>query len=287
MNNQIGYTVTNINDLAKFDNTYTHQIYITDPTKANTKLIHQIDELKKARCNMVVHGKFIYNPCNELLLWQLDALKYEIQISDILNADLIIHQGKNINKLDDMEAMNIYCEFIKSVLDLTIDCNNRILLENSARQGTELGYNIDDLSYIYNYFDEYYQKRLGICIDTCHLFVSGAVNLRKYDETERFFNEFNKKIGINAIKVIHFNDSNADFDTRNDNHGAFSLGHITKNTKTKNGMTYIRDLAFNRGIPLILETPTNILSINKQIEFIDRCLGQDLVLTCKDDARAQ
>src|SRR5205085_2142263 len=101
------------------------------------------------------------------------------------------------------------------------------VLENSSRQGNELGYSLAELAYIYHQFSEEHQARLGICLDLCHVFVAGELDLRWAADVRKFFEDFEDSLGLEKLCCIHFNDSRVPFGGRNDHHGDLGCGYIS------------------------------------------------------------
>jgi deoxyribonuclease-4 len=119
-------------------------------------------------------------------------------------------------------------------------------LEITAGQGTSLGYQLEHLAEIIAQVKA--PKRLGVCLDTAHLFAAG------YDFRGRKYAKFRKQlestIGIERVKVLHLNDSKKELGSRVDRHD-----HIGRGTIGLNGFRpFVRDKAFKH-IPKILETP--------------------------------
>jgi deoxyribonuclease-4 len=113
-----------------------------------------------------------------------------------------------------------------------------------AGKGTELGTNIEELETIIKGINK--QELIGVCLDTCHLSDSG-IDLNNFNE---YLDEFDKKIGINKIKVIHINDSKNPISSHKDRHEIIGYGTIGFNTLI--GVIYNERL---NNIPRILETP--------------------------------
>lgn len=126
-----------------------------------------------------------------------------------------------------LEAINNYVRNISEVLEQTTSTKTMIWLENSAGQGTELGFTLSELAYIYNQFDDASRERLGFCLDTCHAFVAGELDLRQHSQTIQFFDQFDQRIGLDHLHCIHLNDSGVPFGSRRDLHGDLMGGYIT------------------------------------------------------------
>jgi deoxyribonuclease-4 len=211
---------------------------------------------KKYNYYVVVHGKYIYNFCRAAWKWQEDSLFKELTIANDIGADVIIHQGKNLPELNltDDEALAVFAEGVTRVAKRMREASlcNRILLENSARQGTELGYSIDQLARILALIPEELHMYFGVCIDTCHIFVAGGVD---WGDPEGFFREFDQKIGLERLAVVHLNDSAIPFNGRNDKHAGIGKGLIARDNLEK-----VVNFCTTKSIPMILETPTEGLT---------------------------
>uniref|UniRef100_A0A6C0J749 Xylose isomerase-like TIM barrel domain-containing protein n=1 Tax=viral metagenome TaxID=1070528 RepID=A0A6C0J749_9ZZZZ len=209
---------------------------------------------------IVVHGKYIYNFCHKDKIYYQDALFKELVAANSFKADVIIHQGKNVNKLTAEEARKTYANNIKSVIDMMKHngLSNRIILENSAHQGTEIGYSLKELHQIWELFSIEERKYLGFCIDTCHIFVAGELDIRNPIKVTEWFNEFDNLIGKSHLKLIHLNDSTPDFNSHNDNHAALGKGFIGID-----GLKCVAGICKKWNIPIIMETP----QVNAQSEI--------------------
>lgn len=225
-------------------------------------------EAKKQDVYIVVHGKLRFNFCQNWK-WQEDLLIGELKECDKFGSDVVIHQGKNVDKLklSREKARERYVTNLTKVLKATRRLSNRILLENSAHQGTEIGYSLTELAQIYEMFPEEYRDsdRIGFCIDLCHVFVAGELDVRNADAVTAYFKEFDEKIGLDKLKVIHFNDSNIEFDKRNDNHQSLLFGYIGRDSSV--GFRKVVEIAVEHDIPMILETP-NVVIHKYEIKLI-------------------
>lgn len=221
--------------------------------------IAEVNRLRKELgVYLVVHGKYLYNFCRDAA-WQQKSLEDELKALNSINCDIVLHQGKNVEELkyDRATAIKSYVRNISSVLENTTSCTNGVLLENSCQQGTECGYTVDELAEIYNLFDPKYRPRVGFCIDLCHIFVAGSLDLRTADAVDIFFADFDIKIGLDKLKLIHFNDSNVCFDGHNDNHQDILVGYIGNPLLggSSDGFKQVVKIASGRGIHMVLETP--------------------------------
>lgn len=194
----------------------------------------------------VVHGKFVYNLARPNPTKQLELIKYELGEAHSLNAALVLHQGKNVLHLEHINALNIYIDNINRLLDETQA--GTILLENSAAQGTEIGYSLSDLSYIWDRIKK--KDRCSYCLDSCHAFSAGEIDFRVKECVTSYMEEFDRKIGLLHLKLIHFNDSGCCFAGKNDYHAPLGQGFIS----FSDGMKELLSWAYKYNIPVILET---------------------------------
>ncbi len=122
-----------------------------------------------------------------------------------------------------------------------------ILLENTAGQKNSVGADFEQLNEIFKQLKP--TKKFGVCFDTCHAFVSGY-DLRTEKSVKETFNEFEKHVGIENLKILHLNDAKGEIGCNLDRHYHIGLGNIGKK-----GMESIIKLTIKKKIPIILETP--------------------------------
>jgi len=122
-----------------------------------------------------------------------------------------------------------------------------ILLENTAGQKNSVGSDFEQLNEIFKQLKP--AKKFGVCLDTCHAFVSGY-DLRTEKKVKETFNEFEKHIGIENLKILHLNDAKGEIGCNLDRHYHIGLGNIGKE-----GMQSVIKFTTKKKIPIILETP--------------------------------
>jgi len=252
------------------------QIFVSNPNARalpkpiqNHEMIEQM--LKNTGVFLVIHGKYIYNFCRTTS-WQKDALVAELETASKLSrtVNVVIHQGKNIAelKLSHEEAIQTYANNLKTVIARTKKIPNKILLENSCQQGTEIGYTLEDLATIFSLLTKEEKKRVGFCLDTCHIYVAGQLQMSSAKEVQTFFQKFDKLIGLEHLNLIHLNDSKTKFHGKNDHHGDLLHGYITSKPLGGNeeGLKEVVKQAKKYEIPLILETPMEQSDCEEQIK---------------------
>jgi len=122
-----------------------------------------------------------------------------------------------------------------------------ILLENTAGQKNSVGAEFEQLAEIFNQLKP--SKKFGVCIDTCHAFVSGY-DLRTEKSVKETFAKFDDVIGFENLKILHLNDAKGEIGCNLDRHYHIGLGNIGKN-----GLSEVIKTANKKKIPIILETP--------------------------------
>ncbi|MFZ4438768.1 MAG: deoxyribonuclease IV [Syntrophales bacterium] len=158
---------------------------------------------------------------------------------------LNFHPGSHLRLSSEEEALARIAESI----DITLAETEGVtaVIENTAGQGSNLGYSFEQLARIIELVRE--RDRVGVCLDTAHAFAAGY-DLRTPETYDRTFTAFNRIVGFQYLRGIHLNDSKVDFGSRVDRHAPIGKGKL--------GMEPFRllmnDARFD-GIPLILETP--------------------------------
>ncbi len=160
---------------------------------------------------------------------------------------LVTHPGAHMGQGEDAGLRRV-----AAALDVAHarvpDAGGRVVtcLEVTAGQGTSLGHRLEHLAEITSLVDA--PQRLGVCLDTAHLFAAGYdFRGRKY---ARFRKELEATIGVKRVKVLHLNDSKKDLGSRVDRHDHIGRGKIGLD----GFRPFVRDKAFAK-VPKILETP--------------------------------
>ena len=199
--------------------------------------------------HILPHDSYLINlghPDPDGLQKSRDAFLDEIQRCEQLGLDrLNFHPGSHLNEISVDDCLARIAESINRTLEQTVGVC--AVIENTAGQGTNLGYTFEQIAAIIDRVDD--KSRVGVCIDTAHTLAAG------YDiKTEQGFTEtfrhFDEVIGFSYLRGMHINDSKKDLATRVDRHDSIGKGVM--------GMTtfqmLMKDTRFD-DIPLILETP--------------------------------
>lgn len=159
---------------------------------------------------------------------------------------LVFHPGAHLD--DTMKAgMKRVSKSLNEVHRRCSGFQTRILLETTAGQGTSIGHRFEQIATIIDGVKD--SGRLGVCLDTCHLFAAGY-DFRTPDQYEAMITELDHVIGLAVVRCIHMNDSKRELGSRVDRHE-----HIGKGKIGKEGFVhFVNDKRFGE-IPMILETP--------------------------------
>ena len=122
-----------------------------------------------------------------------------------------------------------------------------ILLENTAGQKNSVGANFEQLAEIFNQLKP--AKKFGVCLDTCHAFVSGY-DLRTEKAVKETLAKFDSTVGFENLKILHLNDAKGEIGCNLDRHYHVGLGNIGEK-----GLSEVIKTANKKKIPIILETP--------------------------------
>jgi len=134
---------------------------------------------------------------------------------------LNFHPGSHLKKINEHDCLLRVAESINWALQQTTSV--KAVIENTAGQGTNLGYNFEQLATIIEHVDD--KQRVGICIDTCHTFVSGY-DLRTIEACQNSFQAFSDIVGFEFLSAMHINDSKVPLASRVDRHAPLGAGEI-------------------------------------------------------------
>ena len=175
---------------------------------------------------------------------------------------LVTHLGSHLGA-GRKEGLKRIVEAINSAFSAA-ENSVMLLLENTAGTKNSMGGSFGDMAGIIDALDS---KRVGVCLDTCHLFASGY-ELRTPDGLDRTIDDFNSRIGLEKLKLIHLNDSKGDLGSGLDRHEHIGLGAIGET-----GFKTILGCEKIRALPLILETPIDSRRDDLQNMLVARVLA--------------
>jgi deoxyribonuclease-4 len=134
---------------------------------------------------------------------------------------LNFHPGSYLKKSSEQDCLLRVAESINWALDKSDSV--KAVIENTAGQGTNLGYRFDHLSTIIEHIED--KSRIGVCLDTCHTFVAGY-DLSSAQACEITFQAFSDIVGFQYLSAMHINDSKVPLGSRVDRHAPLGAGEI-------------------------------------------------------------
>jgi deoxyribonuclease-4 len=213
--------------------------------------------------HILPHDSYLINlghPEVEKLEKSRDAFIDELERCRILGLDkLNFHPGSHLTKIPkkdpeyhdklmyaELQCLDVIAESLNRAIDATKDSNVKLVIENTAGQGSNLGYKFEHLAHIIEKVED--KSRVGVCIDTCHMFTAGYdIRTREtYDET---WSRFDKVVGREYLMGMHINDSKPKLGSRVDRHDSLGQGEIGWDA-----FKFIMNDSRMDDIPLILET---------------------------------
>jgi deoxyribonuclease-4 len=198
----------------------------------------------------IIHDSYLINlasPDQALRQKSIDAFIVELERAERLGIGYVVTHPGSFTTCCEEQGLARVAQALDEVHCRLPEARVRTLLENTAGQGTNLGWRFEHLAAILASVRE--PERLGVCFDTCHAFAAGyAMQTRKeYLATMR---EFDRIVGLERIQAFHLNDSLREQGSRVDRHARIGAGRM--------GLEPFRHLLNDRrfrNIPMYLETP--------------------------------
>lgn len=216
----------------------------------------QIDIFKQAMAEagysaaqVLPHDSYLINlghPDEDGLEKSRESFFEEMHRCELLGLDrLNFHPGSHLKRIDEEGSLKRIAESINMALERSKGVT--AVLENTAGQGSNLGFKFEHLAYIIDRVED--KSRVGVCLDTCHSFAAGY-DLRTREACAATFEEFERIVGFKYLRGMHLNDAMRPLGSRIDRHSPLGDGEIGWEC-----FKYIaQDPRFDN-IPLILETP--------------------------------
>lgn len=237
----------------------TIQVFFKSPRRISQKSKITLEDInfttryiKKYNIKFYCHCSYMINLSRQFSDTVLvDNVIEDMNIMSKINGHgCVVHMGKQL-KMSREHAIENMVSNIKYILKHTPK-NSILLLENSAHQGTEIGYDMEEIQEI---LEKINNKRVRVCIDTCHAWVAGH-------SLKKLYSDIKKTFGWKRVDLVHLNDSKNPKGAMNDNHENLGSGTITQLD------WFIKKM--NK--PMILETPVgkgNLLEIQHVKKIIN------------------
>jgi len=186
-----------------------------------------IDELE--RCRILGLDKLNFHPGSHLVKISKKDPLYEEKIMEA-----------------ELHCLDVIAESMNRAIDATQNSNVKLIIENTAGQGSNLGYRFEHLAHLIDKVED--KSRVGVCLDTCHTFTAGY-DLRTKEAYDETMEAFDRIVGVEYLMGMHINDSKPPLGSRVDRHHSLGLGEIGWGA-----FRFIMNDARMDDIPLILET---------------------------------
>ena len=194
------------------------------------------------------HDSYLINlgsPEAEGLEKSRNAFIDEMERANQLGLKLLnFHPGSHLNKISEQDCLARIAESINIAVSKVP--NVVAVIENTAGQGSNLGYRFEHLAEIIEQVED--KSRVGVCLDTCHTFSAGY-DISSLEQCEKTFAEFEQVVGFKYLRGMHLNGSKTLLGSRKDRHDTLREGTIG----TAFCEFIMKDDRFD-GIPMILET---------------------------------
>jgi deoxyribonuclease-4 len=210
---------------------------------------NMMSEAGYSAMQVLPHDSYLINlghPDQEGLDKSRESFFEEMRRCELLGLDrLNFHPGSHLKRISEEESLDRIAESINMALERTSGVT--AVIENTAGQGSNLGFRFEHLAYIIDRVVD--KSRVGVCLDTCHSFAAGY-DLRTREALDATFAEFDRVVGFKYLKGMHLNDAMKPLGSRVDRHAPLGDGEIGWEC-----FRYIMSDPRFDNIPLILETP--------------------------------
>ena len=228
-----------------------NQWFPKEPGEENSKEYRKA--MKKELPQMTIsHASYLLNmgsPEEKKLNMSRRAFLSELDRCDACGVEYVVsHPGSHM-KTDENECLSRISESLNYCLDKRPDGEVTVLIENTAGQGTNVGFRFEHLIEIIEGVEK--KDRMGVCFDTQHGFASGY-DIRTEKGWKETFDEFDKTVDLKWLKAFHINDSKKEFGSRVDRHESIGKGLLTMETF----WCLVNDDRFTE-LPMLLETPVD------------------------------
>ena len=197
---------------------------------------------------VVCHALYLVNlatPDKEIYEKSVSTLMNTVDVACAIEADgVVFHVGSHLGA-----GFEAGLEHVVPALERALErCSETtwLLIENSAGAGGTIGRSVDELAVLVDRLDRH--PRLGICLDSCHLWVSG-VDVTDRAALDACVDEVEKRIGLDRLRALHVNDAAAPLGSNRDRHANLGEGEIAE------GMSVFLGHPKLQGLPTILEVP--------------------------------
>lgn len=216
---------------------------------------------------VVVHDSYLINlasPDPALRERSYDSFARELRRCAALGVDLLVTHPGNATDGDREGGLRRNAEAIGRAL-AEVDGETVLLVETTAGQGRVLGSTFEELAEILARLPDAVRGRVGVCLDTCHVFAAGYDLAGDYDGV---MEAFDRAVGLDRLRLFHLNDSVHDLGSRKDRHAGIGEGRLGPEPFRR----IVTDPRF-RDVPKVLETPKGDDAVAADRENLARLRG--------------
>lgn len=255
-------------------NANTFQFFLRNPRGGAAKDIKPADVsefLALAKQNgfgkILAHAPYTLNPCSKdtsVREFADEVFADDLKRMENLPGNLYnFHPGSHVG-----QGVAAAIPQIVEILDAVMPeaRHTTVLLETMSGKGSEVGSRFEELAEIISRASSNAPERLGVCLDTCHIYSAGYDIVNRLDEV---LEEFDRVIGLNRLHAIHLNDSMTEFASHKDRHERLGHGTIGKDALIR----FINHSAL-KGIPVNLETPNELPGYEEEIALLRQSYTQ-------------
>jgi deoxyribonuclease-4 len=196
---------------------------------------------------VLCHALYLINlatPDSDLYEKSSAALMHTLDVARAIEGDVVFHIGSHLGAGLDGALARIAAA-LEQALERTTD-STWLLLENSAGAGGTIGRSLEELGAVVDTLDR--PPRLGLCLDTCHLWVSG-IDVTDPARVDALLAEADERIGLDRLRALHVNDASTPLGSNRDRHANIGEGVIG------DGLAPLLRHPLVQGLPALLETP--------------------------------
>lgn len=213
--------------------------------------------LRQSRLRLIIHSIYLLNLCKApptsgRVKWMHENILHDLEYGSKLGATcVVVHLGSRLD-MPIQEALDNLTENINYILSQA-PRGIQLSLETAAGAGSQVGYTLEELAVIWRGVRHHGAARIGICIDTAHIFVAGE-DISTPTGIRDYLRRFDREIGCQYITNFHINDSRYPKGSRHDEHKGIGQGQIFNTPTGLAALRTITQFARRHRIPLILET---------------------------------
>jgi len=221
------------------------------PSKIQAYILEMYEKNKsKSKVKTVIsHDSYLINLCAKDAQIQKkseDAFKGEITRCYALGIKILVfHPGSHLGQGEEI-CLNKIADALNRIHEETKQCDVISTIETTAGQGTNLGYKFEHLKHIIDLMDN--KARIGVCLDTCHIFAAGY-DIRDKKSYTKTMSAFEEIIGFDYLRAVHLNDSKKECGSRVDRHE-----HIGKGEIGVDAFSFLMNDKRFKKIPKVVET---------------------------------